>query len=145
MKHRESDKNIIDKLQNHISLLEGKVSENQKVVPVTEGPELKRMEAKLAEALSKVQELQKENVKRSEKEQQLEEALKQQKSEHNKDKGHRGDDDDDMDTSDEESEDPSRTFLKTADGTEVFWLYAYYIYKYVYMLNTSMCEKIWFT
>ena len=115
---------MISALQNHISALEGKVLQNARAAPVTQVPEFTSMKNQLAEALSKVQELQNDNAKRAEKEKELEEALARKQDTHKKGKGDRHDVDfsSDDDDDDIESEDPSRTFLKTADGTEVFWL-----------------------
>ena len=126
MKHREADQNIIGKLQTHISFLEGKVLQNEKVAPATQAPEFKNMESKLAEALGKVQELEKDNAKRAKKQREMEEALKEQESHKKKSRGRRRDADDSdysSDDDDMQDEDPSRTFLTTADGTQVFWLY----------------------
>ena len=92
------------------------------------------MKNQLADALSKVQELQNDNVKRAEKEKELEEALARKQDTHKKGKGDRHDVDGSSDDDDSESEDPSRTFLKTADGTEVFWLYVYITYPYFLIL-----------
>ncbi|CAL1155198.1 unnamed protein product [Cladocopium goreaui] len=84
LKHRETDQNMISALQNHISALEGKVLQNARAAPVTQAPEFTSMKNQLAEALSKVQELQNDNAKRAEKEKELEEALARKQDTHKK-------------------------------------------------------------
>eukprot|EP00435_Cladocopium_sp_Y103_P020384 s1279_g5.t1 len=122
MKHRENDQNTIQFLQSHISALELKVRENsEKMTRPTHGQEFKSMEDKLAQALEKVQELEKDNAKRAEKEKELEQKLMNKDQPRSKKGPEHSDDvndgDDSHDDSSSEEEDPARTFLKTADGT----------------------------